>query len=620
MGERTYWTGRRIGRRAALRGAGVGIAGLAGAALIGCGGDEEATPTAAATAAGGGAAPTTVSGGDGSGPVPADQVRVAPGAYENFVPPTPAEEAPLVNGRYGGTLLTRYLDPPSMDFNRTLSCTINTTMDYTKNKLVRGIFGPRANPSIIEVEPDLAESWEVSPDNTEFTFHIRQGVKFHNVAPVDGREFTSADVKASVERYMAGGVQRDVWSPVVSMETPDDYTVKFTLDQPFVDFPRNIAAWSHMDAQEIIADEDFLKEHAIGTGPFIQEEWSKKERGVFAKHPEYFEEGLPFLDRVIAAVQNDTASLRAGFQTDNFFDWGARDDDDAAAMMGQTSDAVYTKYTTAQGSNVNGLHFQMDNPKFQDERVRRAFSVGFDRVEFDLARYVGDGGGYSKIPIAWQVLHETLPTAESQGEWYQFDPQKASQLLQAAGYSADNPIEIDAPVWYRRNEYRELIGPSIAVVPELSFNVREVDNPTAVQMLNDRNFEDTMNITWGPPSYSVDQVVFPWYFSKGGLNHNNVNDADMDALVVAQRGEANPEAQREIWEQIETKILDQVWDVFFPEAIFGRDFFHNYMINYRRHGIGGLVCYGNAQTRSIWLDEGAPEAAVWPEIIEEPLV
>ena len=608
MGERTYWSGRRIGRRAALRGAGVGIAGLAGAALIGCGGDDEATPAATA-ATGGEATATAATGETGGGPVSADQIRVAPGAYINGIPPTPAEQAPLVNGRYGGTLTERYLDPPSMDFNRTLSCTINTSMDYTKNKLVRAVFGPKANPSLIDVEPDLAESWEVSPDNTEFTFHIRQGVKFHNVPPVDGREFTSADVKASVERYMAGGVQRDVWSPVVSMETPDDYTVKFTLDQPFVDFPRNIAAWSHMDAQEIIADEDFLKEHAIGTGPFIQEEWAKKERSVFAKHPEYFEEGLPFLDKVIAIVQNDTASLRAGFQTDNFQSWTARDAEDAESMLNQVDDAVYVKYERAQGTNTNGFHFQMTNPKFQDERVRRAFSMGFDRVEYDLARYVGEGGGYSTVPIAWQILHDSLPTLESQGPWYQFNQQEASLMLQAAGYTADNPIEADAPVWYKRNEYRELIGPSIAGVPELSFNVREVDNPTAVQMLNDRNFDDTMNVTWGPPSYSVDQVVYPWYFSEGGLNQNNVNDPEMDKLVVAQRGEANPEAQREIWTQIEARILDQVTTVFFPEIVFGRELFHNGMINYRRHGIGNMTCYGNAQARAIWLDEGAAGAS-----------
>ena len=182
-----YWS-RRVTRRSALRGAGVGVAGLAGAALFGCGGGGEEESTVADLKS-----TNSFAAGDAlqipppAGKVGKDQVRIKPGAYDNFVPMTPAETDPLANGRYGGTLLNRYLDPPSMDFNRTLSCTINSTMDYTKNKLVRGIFGPRANPALIHVEPDLAENWEVNPEQTEFTFHLRKGVKFHNVAPVNGR-------------------------------------------------------------------------------------------------------------------------------------------------------------------------------------------------------------------------------------------------------------------------------------------------------------------------------------------------------------------------------------------------------------------------------------------------
>jgi len=545
-----------------------------------------------------------------------DQVRIVPGRYDNSVPPTPAEENPLVNARYGGTLLTRYLDPPHMDFNRTLSCTVNTTMDYTKNKLTRAVFGPQADPSLIEIEPDLAESWEANPDSTQFTFHLRRGAKFHNVEPTMGREFTSEDVRLSVERYQAGGVQRDVWSPVTSMETPDDYTITFTLSQPLVDFPRNIAAWSHMDAREMLEDIDFLTEHAVGTGPFIQEEWTPKERSVFARNPEYFEEGLPFLDRVIAVVQNDTAVLSAGFTTNNFFDWGARDDADADQMLGRVDDAVYMRYYGAQGANTSGFHFQMSNPKWQDERVRRAFSLAIDRVEFDAARFIGEGGGYSKTPIAWQVLYDELPTLESQGQWYQYDPEQASQLLQAGGYSGDNPVVADAPVWYQRVEYSSLLVPMYQQIPEMRFNYREVDNPTAVSMLNARDFQDTMNITWGPPAYSVDQAVYPWYHSQGGLNHSNHDDPEMDRLVTAQRGEADPDAQRELWREIEARILDQVWEVFFPTGIYGRGFWHNYMVNYRPHGIGSYVCYGNAQARAVWLDEGAPGTAVWPEVIE----
>jgi len=602
QGTTGYWNRTRIDRRGALRGIGVATAGVAGAALLGCGGEDPPTPAV-------GTAPSTTAPaatpGTAGMPVPADQVRVPPGVYEGHIPPTAAELDPMTNARRGGTLLVRYLDPPHMDFSRTLSCTVNTTMDYTKNKLTRAIFGPQANPGLIDIEPDLAESWEVSDDATKFTFKLRQGAKFHNVAPVNGREFDSEDVRVSVERYAAGGSQSDVWSPVMSIETPDDHTVVFTLDQPVVDFPRNIAAWSHVDAREMVAAPDDMRARAIGTGPFIQSEWTPKERSVFVANRDYWETGLPFLDGIDALVLNDLAAQRAAFQTNTLVDWVTSEETEAQQVFRETADAVYNKVPRGQGANTGGMHFQMRNPKFQDERVRRAFSLGIDRVEYDLIAFQGDGGGFSLGPIAWQVLHDQMPTQESQGEWYQFDPPKATQLLQAAGYSADAPVIVDAPVWYKRRDYANLLAPMYGDIPEIRFNVREVDNPTAVSMLNDRNFDDTMNITWGPPAYSVDQAVFPWYLSTGGLNFNNVDDAEMDRLLIAQRGEGNADAQKEIWQQIEARIFDQVWDVFFPETVFRREIFHNQLMNYRVHGIGNFVCYANAQARSVWLDEGA---------------
>ncbi|MCC6238470.1 MAG: ABC transporter substrate-binding protein [Dehalococcoidia bacterium] len=612
MAVSNYWT-RRVTRRSALRGAGVGIAGLTGAALFGCGGTSEEGTVAELKSTNSFTAGDTLTVPTPAGKVGKDQVRVKPGVYEGAIPMTPAETDPLANGRYGGTLMVRYLDPPSMDFNRTLSCTINVTMDYTKNKLTRGVFGPRANPALINIEPDIAERWEVSPDSTVFTFHLRKGVKFHNVAPVNGREFTSADVKASIDRYKAGGVQKDVWEPVANVETPDAYTVKITLTEPLSDFPRNIAAWSHMDAKEIIDAPDILREKAIGTGPFLQQEWIRKERSVFNKNPDYFEKGYPFVDRIIANVQDDTAVWRAGFQTDNFTVWTARDKDDATDMMKRGGDLVQMTYTTAQGVNTSGFHFQMKNQKFQDVRVRRAFSLALDRKEYDLARFLGEGGGYSKGPIPWQVLYDKLPTLESQGPWLAFDPKQASQLLQAAGYSASNKVVVDAPVWYMRNEYQQIMKPMYDKIPEIDFRPRIVDNPTAVQMLNDRAYEDTMNVTWGPPSYSVDQVTYPWYHSKGGVNHANVNDKEMDDLLVAQRREKNPEAQKEIWKKIEKRYFDEVWQVWFPINVVGRSVFHNYMINFRQHGIGEYTCYANAQARAVWLDEGAPNVLAIPE-------
>ena len=611
-----YWTRRTVSRRTALRGAGVGVAGLAGAALIGCGGrsDEETVADSGlseqaqqvqqqqqATAAASAAAD--------SGPVAADQVRVPPGFYDSPVPPSAAEANPAVNARYGGQLVGYYLEPPHMDINRTLSCTVYHTMNYTQNKLVRGKTGPLAHPFLVESEPDLAESWEGTPDGTEFTFHLKQGVKTHNVDPTFGREFTSEDVKLSIERYSAGGAQKDVFAPVANIETPDDYTVKFTLDQPLADFPVNISSWSFMWVKELIAD-DTIAERAVGTGPFVQNEWSKKERSLFDKHTEYHEEGLPYVDQIFAVSYNADLSLRrAAYQTDNIFEWGARDDDDARAMLEDAPDTVFWKYPVSRGANTNGWHFQMNNPVFQDERVRRAVSLAFDREEFDLAQYTGDNvnpeGPYSQAPMPWAFLYDDFPTGAVNGPWYKYDPAMASELLQAAGYTADNPLAWEHVGFYDRTRFPEIIMPGInASVPELDLTFRQVDNPTAVQLLSDRNFEWTANVTWGPAGFSMDQWIFPWYHSNGGLNYNNINDPEMDTLLERQRAATDLEEKKALWQQVWDRLHDQVWDVFYPVGL-GRTAWHNYTLNYRPHGLmSGFVCYTSDQARAIWLDEG----------------
>ena len=608
MSEQTYWTGRRIGRRAALRGAGVGIAGLAGAALIGCGGEEEATATA--TAAGGAATPTAATGETGGGPVSADQVRIPSGRYEGFIAPTAAEQDPLTNARYGGTLKARYLDPPHMDFNRTLSCTVNTTMDYTNSKLTRAKFGAHADPKRRAIEPDLAESWEVNGDATEFTFHLRPGVKFHNVAPVNGRELTSEDVRLSYERYKAGGTQQDVFLEVKSFEAPDDYTLKVNLTQPLIDFPRNIASWSFIWPRELVEDPDVLAEHAIGTGAFIQEEWTRKERSVFAKNPEYFEQGLPFLDRVEAYVMNDTAAIRAAYLTDNIVDWGARDETDADDMHSKTTDSVEMNYEGLQGANSQVFTFQMKNPIVQDVRVRRAVNMAWDRLGYATAQgYVSDG--FSKPSISWQELFDERPTLADQGPWFQYNQAEASKLLQAAGYSATSPLTFDVSSWYlsgaapQRYGFEDIIVPDMNQVPELNIGHRTVDNPTSVVMLNERNFEVAHGMTFGPPAYSVDQWLYPFYHSNGGLNFGNRNEPALDQLLEAQRSELDPEAQHELWIEIWNMQHDQIWDVFFPTNTLSRGFWHNYVLGYRPFP-SGLSCYGNSQLRSVWLDEGAP--------------
>ena len=113
-----------------------------------------------------------------------------------------------------------------------------------------------------------------------------------------------------------------------------------------------------------------------------------------------------------------------------------------------------------------------------------------------------------------------------------------------------------------------------------------------------------IGVLWGPPAYSMDQWLTPFYSSKGGLNYGSVEDPALDALLLKQRAEVNPAAQKEIWNQINILIHDKVYQAWWPIAL-QRIAWHNYMLNYRPHGLaGGSTCYSADSMRSVWLDEG----------------
>ena len=229
------WWATAHDRRTLLRGALLGGAGLAAAALIGCGDDDDddaavapvatATQAAAATEA---AAPDEPEG------------LVTPAG--NVIPlqfPEPAGATPKPGGVLKQAVAWNVgpIDPTVSAAGGTIG-----PGRAAYNRVIGFVSGPDADPFKIEFRPELAESWERSEDGLSYTFHLNDGVKFHNVDPLDGRDFTSGDVKYAWDRYAAGGAQSQYFTAVSSIEAPDDLTVVVNMKSPQPDFLTPIAS------------------------------------------------------------------------------------------------------------------------------------------------------------------------------------------------------------------------------------------------------------------------------------------------------------------------------------------------------------------------------------------
>src|SRR5215510_9697493 len=181
-------------------------------------------------------------------------------------------------GKRGGTIRVRGYDPPHFDPHLTLNFKQSNTLSFVYNKLVRYKVGPGVPPGVYAIEPDLAERWE-EPDELTTVFHLRKGVRWQSVAPVNGRELTAEDVKFTFDRFLGekANPHRYTFEPVERVEVVDRYTVRFRLKEPFVWLLNMLAnpAGAWIVAREMVDKYGDLKrpETAVGTGPFILERY-----------------------------------------------------------------------------------------------------------------------------------------------------------------------------------------------------------------------------------------------------------------------------------------------------------------------------------------------------------
>ena len=230
-----YWSmrDRRVTRRKVIGTAGVlGAVGLVG---VGCGDDDD------------------------------DSTDSVQGTPESRIS-TPTTKQP----KRGGSLTMRVAaDPPNWSVFTASALTVPFT-NLAYNKLIRLKAGAGVDPSEISLEPDLAEAMPEVPDSTTLVFKLRPGVKFQNVAPVNGRLMTAEDVKLSIEAYRSDSrsAMKADNAIIESVEVVNETTIRVKLKQPMV--PLLALSAGHYGWRIIpkeMLDGDQLMTKAIGTGP-----------------------------------------------------------------------------------------------------------------------------------------------------------------------------------------------------------------------------------------------------------------------------------------------------------------------------------------------------------------
>jgi dipeptide transport system substrate-binding protein len=326
------------------------------------------------------------------------------------------------------------------NFNPMINTT-GTTFDANRpiyNRLVEFRIGST------EVEPGLAEKWDISEDDTVFTFHLRHNVKWHsnaNFKPT--RDFNADDVIFSFDRQwkddspyhkVSGGGydyfgDMDMPKLLKSIEKLDDYTVRFTLSEPQSPFLADLAmdfasiqSKEYADALAKAGQQEQIDQAPIGTGPFEFVAYQKDATIRYKTFKDYWGK-KPKIDALVYSINKDPAvrlaKLRAGecqiMAYPNLADLPSIREDKALKLQEQP------------GLNIGYLAMNVTKKPFDDLRVRRAVNMAIDKQAILKAVYQGAGQPAKNLipPTMWSYNNEVQD--------FKFDPEAAKKLLAEAG-------------------------------------------------------------------------------------------------------------------------------------------------------------------------------------------
>src|SRR3989441_4576505 len=512
---------------------------------------------------------------------------------------TPASSRPP---KRGGTLTrASATDPPVLDPRLTQSVGLFQFASLTSNRLVRYVFPDEASgTSDLTLKGDLAESWQSSPDYRIWTFKLRQGVKWHNIPPLNGRELVAGDVKYCFEAYAKEGVQSFNFREIEGMETPDKYTLRVHLHTPNVLFPQNVAECvTVVFSREVLEEDGDLKKRLIGTGPYILKEHTRKVRVVLTRNLDYYDKGRPYVDECVILSTPDAATRLAAFRTGQSDILWVASPTEAEIVRKTNPAAVVQAYKNVL--SPFGLALAQDKPPFNALRVRRAISMAIDRqkqVDTVYERHAIPGWG-----VPYTYYQDKMPTLAQLGPWWQYRPAEAKKLLAEAGH----PNGFESTLFYY--EYWPQMTSQVQLVQQdlkrnLNINAKivKLDYTTYYGRYVEGKWD---GMAWGFQSghaVGLDERTYQYMHSKSTKNFFRVNDPLIDELTVKLRQTPDRAEQAKIAKRIVDREYDQVLRMWMPHGTIFL-LFQPYLRNVAGGVLRGTVGYGSPIIARLWIDK-----------------
>jgi ABC-type transport system substrate-binding protein len=436
--ENNYWTrvmGRKLSRRLAL--AATGATAASAAFLAACGGSDDGDGTGG--------------GGGGSG---------GTGLLTNVTDETK-------DVKRGGTYKSALNAVPTFDPHLTGNHVTHMWLNYSPLLKNKPGHMTRSDGSL---EGEIAESWEMSPDNMTITMKLTDKAHFTPKPPLNGRAVTMDDVLFSWERYKSVSPRRgelaaaaDPNAPIESMTAVDSRTLSIKLNRPVATIlsslvggvPGTLYIVPKEAENSAVLD---LKGTLAGSGPWYLEEWVPSARISFRKNPAFGQDkrDVPYMDAIDFADLNEYATILAQFRNGQMYDTFNNFLPDDILQTKRDIPALEIRTPGITTANVRAFFGQNDDSIFKDERLRQAMMYTWDRDLFIEVSYNTKKFEDAGLPV--ETMYDNAlrdgsrlegwfldPQSKEFGEntrFFQYNPEEAKKLIQAAGHSGVVPYDV----------------------------------------------------------------------------------------------------------------------------------------------------------------------------------
>ena len=434
--------------------------------------------------------------------------------------------------------------------------------DEGTSEYVVEIFGGLVTLDLdLQVVPDLAEDWDISPDGTVYTFHLRDDAVFHN-----GTRVTAQDFKYSFERaadpanasptatlYLSAivGLEerfQNEANEVQGVQVIDEQTLQITIEQPRDWFLAELTypVAFVVDQRQIDSNPRGWTRSPNGTGPFRLVEFNPGEQITLVRNDSYHL-GRAKLERVIFDLA--FGSLLTAYENNEFHIGGVPPIELSAVQAG--SSPLSADYRPQPRMSVGYLAFNLEAPPFDDLNVRKALAMTVDRERINEVLF------YDTQRVADGILPPEVPGYDESVSSYGYDPVEARRLLDASNYAGNMPRIIlsfsgaggDAPTTLQaiQENWRTELGIEVELqATEYSAFLRELRRGTF----------QLFSAGWAADYPDPEDFIDKLFADDSPQNEQSYSNDEVQALIEAARAETDTERRFQLLRDAEQLILD----------------------------------------------------------------